>query len=121
MEDRAEDPVVDRRESRVEAFDETLIDSGGGELIYGDVTHKHETCIAVRDMPRVRTPEFHEPKNSVPTVRLTAEFREMPGLRLTAQQTARLIGVDIETASSVLTTLVDRGFLRLTANGYVLA
>jgi hypothetical protein len=45
----------------------------------------------------------------------------MPGLRLTTQQTARLIGVDVETASSVLTTLVDRGFLRLTASGYVLA
>jgi DNA-binding IclR family transcriptional regulator len=77
--------------------------------------------MAVRDMPPVLTPEFHEPKNSVPAVRLTAEFREMPGLRLTAQQTARLIGVDIETASSVLTTLVDRGFLRLTPSGYVRA
>ena len=75
-------------------------------------------------MPLVRTPDFHEPKNSVPSVpsmRLTAEFREMPGLRLTPQQTARLIGVDVETASSVLTTLVDRGFLRLTTSGYVRA
>jgi hypothetical protein len=74
-------------------------------------------------MPRVRTPDFdfHEPTNSVPAVRLTAEFREMPGLRLTTQQTARLIGVDVETASSVLTTLVDRGFLRVTTNGYVRA
>jgi hypothetical protein len=72
-------------------------------------------------MPRVRTPDFHEPTNSVPAVRLTAEFREMPGLRLTTQQTARLIGVDVETASSVLATLVDRGFLRVTTNGYVRA
>jgi hypothetical protein len=72
-------------------------------------------------MPQSRIPEFHEPKNSVPAVRLTAEFREMPGLRLTTQQTARLIGVDVDTASSVLTTLVDRGFLRLTASGYVRA
>ena len=72
-------------------------------------------------MPLVRTPDFHEPKNSLPAVRLTAEFREMPGLRLTPQQTARLIGVDVETASSVLKTLVERGFLRLTTNGYVLA
>jgi CRP-like cAMP-binding protein len=45
----------------------------------------------------------------------------MPGLRLTTQQTARLIGVDVETASSVLSSLVDRGFLRATPNGYVLA
>jgi hypothetical protein len=63
-----------------------------------------------------------EPKiTSVPTLRLTAEFREMPGLRLTPQQAARLIGVDLETASSMLTALVERGFLRLTASGYVLA
>jgi DNA-binding MarR family transcriptional regulator len=75
----------------------------------------------VLDMPLARTPEFHEPHTSVPAVRLTAEFREMPGLRLTTQQTARLIGVDVDTASSVLKTLVERGFLRSTANGYVLA
>jgi CRP-like cAMP-binding protein len=72
-------------------------------------------------MPLAGTPGFHEHQNSLPAARLTAEFREMPGLRLTTQQTARLIGVDVETASSVLTSLVDRGFLRLTANGYVLA
>jgi hypothetical protein len=45
----------------------------------------------------------------------------MPGLRLTTQQTARLIGVDVKTAESVLSSLVERGFLRLTTNGYVLA
>jgi hypothetical protein len=73
-------------------------------------------------MSRVRYPAPPETKTaSAPTLRLTAEFREMPGLRLTPQQTARLIGVDVETASSVLTTLVDRGFLRVTANGYVRA
>jgi DNA-binding IclR family transcriptional regulator len=58
---------------------------------------------------------------SVPALRLTAEFREMPGLRLNTQQVARLIGVDAETASSLLTALVDRGFLRQTPSGYVLA
>ena len=73
-------------------------------------------------MTRVRHPHFPESNQiSVPAVRLTAEFREMPGLRLTPRQTARLIGVDVETASSVLTALVDRGVLRRTANGYVLA
>jgi hypothetical protein len=73
-------------------------------------------------MTRALYPESPEAKTpSTPVLRLKAEFREMPGLRLTARQTARLIGVDVETASSVLTALVDRGFLRLTANGYVLA
>ncbi len=75
----------------------------------------------VLDMPMVRTPQFHEPSTSLPAVRLTAEFLEMPGLRLTTQQTARLIGVDVKTAESVLSSLVERGFLRLTTNGYVLA
>jgi hypothetical protein len=36
-------------------------------------------CMDVLDMPLARTPDFHEPKNSLPAVRLTAEFREMPG------------------------------------------
>lgn len=58
---------------------------------------------------------------SSPAIRLTAEFLEMPGLRLTPKQTARLIGVDVDTASKVLTALVERGFLRLTSNGYVRA
>jgi hypothetical protein len=75
----------------------------------------------VLDMPMVRTPQFHEPATSLPAVRLTAEFLEMPGLRLTTQQTARLIGVDVETAKSILSSLVERGFLRVTPNGYVLA
>jgi hypothetical protein len=45
----------------------------------------------------------------------------MPGLRLTTQQTAKLIGVDVPTASNLLTALVQRGFLRVTSSGYVLA
>ena len=72
-------------------------------------------------MPQVRTPDVLEFKNSLPALRLAAEFREMPGLQLTTRQTARLIGVDVETASSVLDALVERGLLRLTTNGYVLA
>ena len=40
-----------------------------------------------------------------PATRLTAEFREMPGLRLTAEQAARLIGVDVPTAAELLTAL----------------
>ena len=56
-----------------------------------------------------------------PAIRLAAEFLEMPGLRLTTQQTAKLIGVDVPTASNLLTALVQRGFLRVTSSGYVLA
>jgi Fic family protein len=55
------------------------------------------------------------------TTRLRAEFLEMPGLRLTRQQVARLTGVDVRTATAELSALVDVGFLRLTPQGYMLA
>jgi hypothetical protein len=73
-------------------------------------------------MTRLQHPQAPEPKATTgPAARLTAEFREMPGLRLTPPQTARLIGVDVDTAASVLTVLVERGVLRLTTGGYVRA
>jgi hypothetical protein len=76
----------------------------------------------VFDMARLQHLEAPELKAaSGPAARLTAEFREMPGLRLTPPQTARLIGVDVDTAASVLTLLVESGVLRLTAGGYVRA
>ena len=55
------------------------------------------------------------------TTRLRAEFLEMPGLRLTRHQVARLTGVDVKTATAELSALVDVGFLRLTPQGYMLA
>lgn len=56
-----------------------------------------------------------------PATRLTAEFRQTPGLRLNAEQTAKLIGVDVPTASALLITLVQRGFLRVISTGYIRA
>ena len=56
-----------------------------------------------------------------PATRLTAEFREMPGLQLNAEQTAKLIGVDVPTASALLITLVQRGYLRVISTGYIRA
>jgi hypothetical protein len=53
--------------------------------------------------------------------RLVAEFLEMPGLCLTLPQTARLTGMDVVVARHVLASLVDTGFLRLTALGYLRA
>jgi DNA-binding IclR family transcriptional regulator len=44
--------------------------------------------------------------------RLRAEFLEMPGLRLTAEQVTRLCGVDAAICHGVLNTLIDVGFLR---------
>lgn len=44
-------------------------------------------------------------------VRIRAEYREMPGLRLTFAQACRLWQVDVPTCSVVLQALVDEGFL----------
>lgn len=47
-------------------------------------------------------------------LRIQGEYREMPGLSVTAPQAARLWGVDQPTASLVLSTLVQLGLLRRT-------
>jgi hypothetical protein len=49
--------------------------------------------------------------------RLRAEFREMPGLRLTAAQTQRLYAIDAAICKSMLDALVETRFLRLTRRG----
>jgi DNA-binding IclR family transcriptional regulator len=49
--------------------------------------------------------------------RIRAEFREMPGLRLTAAQMGRLCGIEKATCQEVLDTLVGVKVLRVNANG----
>jgi len=49
--------------------------------------------------------------------RIEAEFREMPGLKLTAQQAQRLWALDAATCGAVLGVLSQRGFLKRTAGG----
>jgi hypothetical protein len=44
-------------------------------------------------------------------VRVSAEFREMPGLTLTLAQAARLFSIDAVRCERVLGALVDRGVL----------
>jgi hypothetical protein len=43
--------------------------------------------------------------------RIRGEFREMPGLRLTLAQAARLWSLEVDVCRSALTALVDRGWL----------
>jgi hypothetical protein len=50
-------------------------------------------------------------------VRVQSEYLEMPGLKLTEAQARRLWGLDDNTCSVVLATLINRGFLRRAANG----
>jgi len=42
---------------------------------------------------------------------VVAAFREMPGLRLTAEQASRLFGLEPETCAALLATLVADGVL----------
>lgn len=53
--------------------------------------------------------------------RAEAEYLEMPGLKLTAQQAARLWHLDATASARLLESMVDAGFLYRTKDGgYVL-
>jgi hypothetical protein len=49
--------------------------------------------------------------------RLRSEFLEMPGLRLTRAQVARLCGIERALCQGVLDALVDTGFLTIASDG----
>ena len=49
--------------------------------------------------------------------RIEAEYREMPGLSVTAPQAERLWGLDSTTCAFVLMTLIQRRILKRTASG----
>ena len=51
--------------------------------------------------------------------RVRAEFNEMPGLRLTPPQAARLLGLDHMSCDRVIDLLVNSAFLRWTPDGSV--
>ena len=49
--------------------------------------------------------------------RIRAEYLEMPGLRLTTKQVARLCGVDATHCGAALVALVESGFLKVRHDG----
>jgi hypothetical protein len=49
--------------------------------------------------------------------RLRAEFLEMPGMHLTPEQVQRLCGVECGLCQTLLDSLVDAKFLRVSADG----
>jgi hypothetical protein len=53
-------------------------------------------------------------------MRVRAEFNEMPGLRLTPTQAARLLGLDASSCQRVINALVGAAFLKRTADGSVI-
>jgi hypothetical protein len=52
--------------------------------------------------------------------RVRGEFAEMPGLRLTVGQAARLWGLERATCEAVIDALIGSSFLRLTTAGVVM-
>jgi hypothetical protein len=52
--------------------------------------------------------------------RVRAEFNEMPGLRLTAEQAQRLWGVEPAICESVIDALVRTSFLRRAQGGTIM-
>jgi hypothetical protein len=50
-------------------------------------------------------------------LRISGEFLEMPGLRLTCRQAQRLFGLGESTCARLLDDLVERGFLTRQPNG----
>jgi hypothetical protein len=52
--------------------------------------------------------------------RVSAEFNEMPGLRLTVPQATRLLGLQPAECERIIDQLVGCHFLRRTASGYIM-
>lgn len=65
------------------------------------------------------TSPFDAPKNPPPALlaRVRCEFLEMPGLRLTPAQAARLWDVDCQTACALLQALAGTRFLTQCRDG----
>jgi hypothetical protein len=57
------------------------------------------------------------PRIATLLLRIESEYREMPGLKLTEVQARRLWDLDGDTCSFVLTTLLEKRFLKCTASG----
>lgn len=58
-------------------------------------------------------------ENNTLVERVRSEFIEMPGLRLTPAQAARLWGMDEVLCQNVISALVRSAFLRWTSRGMV--
>jgi hypothetical protein len=73
-------------------------------------------AIPTRLEPCVRAIQMH----STPAplfIRIRGEYREMPGLRLTLTEAARLWQIEPAACEAVLGALVDEGFLTRTRDG----
>jgi hypothetical protein len=65
------------------------------------------------------TPKHHDVAFAALVERVRNEFLEMPGLRLTLPQAARLWGLDVGSCEAIVDVLVQCEFLRRTPSGTV--
>jgi hypothetical protein len=75
--------------------------------------------LPIRSAREPRSSDVTAPAGSLIALsaRLRGEYREMPGLRLTVRQAARLFGLDLDVAETVLDQLRHAGVLMLATDG----
>ena len=71
-------------------------------------------------MLATRTGPFHLAAQTVTSAmqRICAEYDEMPGLRLSAAQAARLLALDVPTCDDVMKALEETGYLKRTQGAF---
>jgi hypothetical protein len=87
----------------------------GGERTMATLTSSHETPAC--SIERCTIQVFHPTLERQLERRIRGEYKEMPGLRLSPQQAARLWSIDCDTCTNMLDALVNSGFLRRDRNG----
>jgi hypothetical protein len=60
---------------------------------------------------------FHPSPERLLERRIRGEYNEMPGMRLSPRQAARLLSIESGVCASMLDALVESGFLRRDRNG----
>ena len=103
------------------------IDAATGVIVRPPAVQRIGHVLA-RQKPREVQPILSVVQNATGTregiravvLRVEAEYREMPGLKLTEPQAQRLLGIDCDMCAAVLGTLLERGFLRRTRDGLYL-
>lgn len=79
------------------------------------LTSSHE--LPASGIERCTIQVFHPSAERLLERRIRGEYKEMPGLRLSSQQAARLLSSDIEVCAAMFDSLVESGFLRRDRNG----
>ena len=75
----------------------------------------HQTPACLREPCTIQV--FHPSPERLLERRIRGEYKEMPGLRLSPRQAARLWSIESGVCETMLDALVESGFLRRDRNG----